>query len=188
MHTQQRTATWVDQTEEHRPEFGSAITSSSLQGTPPMLQPRPLHRRGNHSMHERRRPSFSSSSDSSSSSSTSSSDWKVPAPMPAFQPRYLQHPVADPLQSNIYHRSDPQHQSSHSHSSSYVTPTPAMYGHTNGHSSSGVASQLLKGISPMVSHFLLISDVTADTLPDLTTAIPVLSAHTRLSREGWIPF
>lgn len=169
MHTQQRIASWVDQTEEHRPQFGSATTQSSQHYTPPMLNPGPLLERGFHSVHERRRPSFSSSSDSSSSSSTDSSSYsqKVPPRMQAFQPMYLQHPVADPLQSNRHHRSDSQrHRSGDRHSPhgrspprslSYVAAAPQMYGHNIGHGSSGMAAALpqLKGMSLVVSHFLL---------------------------------
>lgn len=172
IHTQQRIATWVDQTEEHRPEFGTAIgTPSSHQGTPPMLHPMPLYERGNHSTYERRRPSFSSSSDSSSSSSTGSSDYlpKASAPMPA-QPMYLQHAVANPLHSNRPHHSNPQRhhygrQSSHvrsvPRSFSRGAAAPTIYGHNNGH----VLTAQLKGMSLVVGHFLISSDVTADCSP-----------------------
>lgn len=158
IHTQQRIATWVDQTEEHRPEFGTAIgTPSSHQGTPPMLHPMPLYERGNHSTYERRRPSFSSSSDSSSSSSTGSSDYlpKASAPMPA-QPMYLQHAVANPLHSNRPHHSNPQRhhygrQSSHvrsvPRSFSRGAAAPTIYGHNNGH----VLTAQLKGMSLVAS-------------------------------------
>lgn len=176
MHTQQRIANWVDHTEEHRPQFGSTITPSTQLGTPPSMSPRSLHERRSYSMRERRRPSLSSSSDSASTSSTHSSTDSSNAPqppMPAFQPMYLQHPLPDPLASNRPHHSNHQrrhtdhHYSSHDRSLprslSYGTPVPQtaapqIYGHNIGHSSSGGHTVLpqLKGMSLVVSHFLLV--------------------------------
>jgi len=148
MHTQQRIASWVDQTEEYRPQFGSAVAPSSQHGTPPMHS-RPRHQR-HHSEFERRRPSFSSSSDSSSSSSTDDSGRRLgtPGPMPAFQPMYLQHPVVDPPHSGRFHRSDPHRphdKSSHSSHrasppSSHFTAPSLIYGYSSGHDSSGMTS------------------------------------------------
>jgi hypothetical protein len=183
VHTQERIAHWVDETEEHRPQFGSATTPSSAQGTPPMFQPRPLHRRRNHSMHERH-PSFSSSSDSSSSSSTNSSDYarQPPPHMPAFQPMYLQHPVADPY-SNHYRQSS--HGQSPPRASAYATAAPQIYGNHNGFSSSGIADQM-KGMSLVVSHSFALPRPTLIHFPDLATSISILSIHVRLHRESWI--
>jgi hypothetical protein len=162
MHTQQRIASWVDQTEEYRPQFGSAVAPSSQHGTPPMHS-RPRHQR-HHSEFERRRPSFSSSSDSSSSSSTDDSGRRLgtPGPMPAFQPMYLQHPVVDPPHSGRFHRSDPHRphdKSSHSSHrasppSSHFTAPSLIYGYSSGHDSSGMTS-VRKDMSFVVGHLLL---------------------------------
>jgi len=167
MHTQQRIASWVDQTEEHRSQFGLAITPSSQQGTPPKSPPRLRRERGPRPMHERRRPSFSSSSGSSSTSSTDSSGRSpgLAMRMPAFRPRYLQHLVANQFHSNRHYDSDAHHSNRHhghsSHgrappsSSSYVIAAPPIYHHNNGDGSSGVAGQKMKGMSRAVGHFLL---------------------------------
>jgi len=160
MHTQQRIANWVDQTEEYRPQFGAAITPSTQVDTP-MMNPRSLHGRRSHSMRERRRPSFSSSSDSSSTSSTDSSNSsESKAPQPAFQPMYLQHPVPDPSHrprhADPHRRHTDQHHSPHDRSLprslSYGTAAPQIYGHNVGHSS-GVPTILpqLKGMSLVTS-------------------------------------
>jgi hypothetical protein len=161
MHTQQRIASWVDQTEEHRPQFGSAVAPSSQRGTPP-THSGPGHLRHHHSEFERRRPSFSSSSDSSSSSPTDDSEHRLgaPGPMPAFQPMYLQHPVADQPHSSRLHRSDsyrPHDSSSHRHapprSPHFVAPSP-IYGYNSGYGSSGVTNILpqLNGMPLLVCH------------------------------------
>lgn len=176
MHTQRRIAHWVDETEEHRPQFGSAITPSLHESTPPDLQ-RSLPEWGSRPTHARR-PSFSSSSESSSSSTESSEySGRLPTRMQAFQPMYLQHPVVDPLQSNHHLRSDShRHQvdrrSSHDRSpprSSYVAAAaPQIYRHTSGRGSSGMpaVSSRLKEMPPVVSNLFFLPP---DVIPDAAT-------------------
>ncbi|KAF8060653.1 hypothetical protein FPV67DRAFT_301281 [Lyophyllum atratum] len=118
MQTQHRIAQWVDQTEEHRPEFDE---NGEPHRRPSRLQ-RPSNRQQSHSMYQPRRRRGSSSSSSSSSSEPYSNSPISPGPMPVptFQSMYVQ-PQTTPPMTTIY---PPQHPDSRHHSSSHHHRSP----------------------------------------------------------------